>query len=294
MSEQPLVSIVTPSFNMGGFIEETIRSVLDQDYPNIEYLVMDGGSSDGTLDILKRYEGRLKYVSEPDRGQTDAVNKGFQSSRGSIFTFLNADDTLLPGAVTAAVQAFADHPEAGVVYGDAWFIAEDGSRTAPYPVEPFDAKKFERRCFICQPAAFIRREVYSSSGMLDPERHNALDYDLWIRIAQRYPMKKIDKFLANSRIHEGSKTVYQMGPAMLAAIEVLRHYYGYVPYNWLYGYCHYRLTGQPLAIERPQPSALSACLSIAFGARYNWRYPLRYCRDIISTAKEGVASARRE
>ena len=105
MSEQPLVSIVTPSFNMGGFIEDTIRSVLDQDYPSVEYLVVDGGSTDGTLDILKRYEGRLKYVSEPDRGQTDAVNKGFQSSRGSIFTFLNADDTFLPGAVTAAVQA---------------------------------------------------------------------------------------------------------------------------------------------------------------------------------------------
>jgi glycosyltransferase involved in cell wall biosynthesis len=293
MKEGPLVSIVTPSFNMGGFIEETIRSVLDQDYPNIEYLVVDGGSTDGTLDILKRYEGRLKFVSEPDRGHTDAVNKGFQWSRGSIFTFLNADDTFLPGAVTAGVQALADHPEAGVVYGDAWFIAEDGSRTAAYPVEPFDAKKFERRCFICQPAAFIRREVYSSSGMLDPERHNALDYDLWIRIAQRYPMKKIDKFLANSRIHQGSKTVYQMGSAILAGIEVLQHHYGYVPYNWLYGYCHYRLTGQPLAIERPRPSALSACLSIAFGVRYNWRYPLRYCRDIISTAKEGLASARR-
>ena len=96
MKEEPLVSIVTPSFNMGGLIEETIRSVLEQDYPNIEYLVVDGGSTDGTLDILKRYEGRLKYVSEPDRGMTDAVNKGFQSSRGSIFTFLNADDTFRP------------------------------------------------------------------------------------------------------------------------------------------------------------------------------------------------------
>ena len=288
-----LISIITINYNNAAGLKKTMQSVLDQGPTDFEYIVIDGGSTDGTLDILKRYEGPLKYVSEPDCGQTDAVNKGFQSTRGSIFTFLNADDTFLPGAVTAAVQAFADYPEAGVVYGDAWFIAEDGSRTAPYPVESFDAKNFERRCFICQPAAFIRREVYSSSGMLDPDRHCALDYDLWIRIAQRYPMKKIDTFLANSRIHEGSKTVYQMGPAMLATIEVLQHYYGYVPYNWLYGYCHYRLTGQPLAIERPRPSALSACLSIAFGARYNWRYPVRYCRDIISTAKEGLASGRR-
>ena len=294
MKDQPLISIVTPSFNMAGFIEQTIHSVLEQDYPNIEYLVMDGGSTDGTLEILKRYAGKLRYVSEPDSGPTEAINKGFQLTHGSIFTFLNADDTFLPGAVSAAVQALAEDPSAGVVYGDAWFIAEDGSRTAPYPVENFDPKNLERRCFICQPASFIRREVYSASGMLDPNRNCALDYDLWIRIAQKYRMKKIDRFLANSRIHEGSRTVYEMGPAMLATIEVLQKYYGYVPFNWLYGYCHYRRTGQRLAIERPRPSWMSALMSIAYGARYNWKSPLRYSRDIISTAKQGLEAAKPE
>ena len=288
MNEKPLVSIITPSYNMGGLIEETILSVLEQDYPSIEYVVMDGGSTDGTLDILKRYEGRLRYVSEPDRGQTDAINKGFERTRGSIFTFLCADDTLLPGAVTAAVKALQENPDIGVVYGDAWFIDEHGTRTAPYPVESYDAAKFARRCFICQPAAFMRREVFASSGMLDPDRHCALDYDLWIRVARRYSMKKIDQFLANSRIHEGSKTVYQMGTAMLATIELLEKCYGYVPFNWLYGYCHHRLTGQAMAIERPRPSAVSACYSIALGAKYNWRHPLRYCRDIVTTAREGL------
>jgi len=292
MTEQPVVSIVTPSYNTVRYLEETIQSVLEQDYPNIEYLVMDGGSTDGTLELLKRCQGRLRYVSERDRGHTDAINKGFQRTRGSIFTFLNADDTLLPGAVTVAVQALRDNPEAGVIYGDAWFIDEDGRRTAPYPVEPFDARKLARRCFICQPAAFMRREVFGSSGMLDPDRHCALDYDLWIRVARRYKMKKIDAFLANSRIHEGSKTVYQMGPAMLATIELLRQCYGYVPFNWLYGYCHHRLTGQQVAIEQPRPSAISACYSIAFGAVYNWRHPLRYCRDIVSTALEGLTIHR--
>lgn len=292
VTETPLVSIVTPSFNMGRFIEETIRSVLDQDYPNLEYVVMDGVSTDNTLEILKRYEGRLRYISQPDRGQTDAINKGFALTCGSIFTFLNADDTLLPGAVTAAVEAFAENPEAGVVYGDAWLIDEKGARIAPYPVEPYDPQNLARRCFICQPAAFIRREVYSSSGMLDPDLHNALDYDLWIRIAQRYSMKKFDKFLANSRIHAGSKTVYEMGPAMLAAIQVLQRHYGYVPFNWLYGYCHHRLTGQPLAVDAPQPSALSAAFSVALGAKYNWRSPMRYCRDILGTARQGWASAK--
>ena len=266
--------------------------MLEQDYPNIEYLVMDGGSTDGTLDILKRYQGRLQYVSEPDRGQTDAINKGFERTRGSIFTFLNADDTLLPGAVTTAVEALRKNPDAGVIYGDAWFIDETGARISAYPVEAFEAEKLARRCFICQPAAFMRREVFASSGMLDPELHFPLDYDLWIRVARRYSIKKIDGFLANSRIHQDSKTVSQMGPAMLATIELLQKCYGYVPFNWLYGYCHYRLTGQVMAVERPRASAFSACYSLALGARYNWRHPLRYCRDIVSTAREGLMPAK--
>jgi glycosyltransferase involved in cell wall biosynthesis len=292
VTETPSVSIVTPSFNMGRFIEETILSVLEQDYPNIEYLVVDGGSNDGTLDILKRYQGRLRYLSEPDRGQTDAINKGFQLTRGSIFTFLNTDDTLLPGAVATAVRALQENPDAGVVYGDAWFVGEDGSRISPYPVEPFDAAKLARRCFICQPAAFMRREVFASSGMLDPERHFALDYDLWIRIAQRYSMKKIDGFLATSRMHPANKTVRDMEQMLWRTMELLRRHYGYVPYNWLYGYGYHRLTGHSIAVERPRPSALSACYSIALGARYNWRHPLRYCRDIIDTAREGLTARR--
>jgi len=292
VTEQPLVSIVTPSFNMGRYIDETILSVLEQDYPNIEYLVMDGGSTDGTLDILKRYQGRLQYVSEPDRGQTDAINKGFQRTRGSIFTFLNADDTLLPGAVTTAVAALRENPDAGVIYGDAWFIDENGARISAYPVEPFAAEKLARRCFICQPAAFMRREVFASSGMLDPELHFGLDYDLWIRVAQRYSMKKIEGFLATSRLHQASKTVNDMDKMFTNTIQILRRYYGYVPYNWLYGYGYHRLTGRSIAVERPRPSAISACFSIALGARYNWRHPLRYCRDIVSTAREGLMPAK--
>src|SRR5579871_3122093 len=110
----PLVSIVTPSLNMGRFLEETILSVLEQDYPHVEYLVMDGGSSDGTLETLRRYDGRLRYISAPDSGQADAVNRGFAQTSGPIFAFLNADDTYLPGALSAVVQAFQDHPEAAV------------------------------------------------------------------------------------------------------------------------------------------------------------------------------------
>jgi len=283
---------------MGRFIEETISSVLAQDYPNIEYLVIDGGSSDGTIEILKRYAGRLRYLSEPDRGQADAVNKGFLQTTGEIFTFLNADDTLLPGAVSTAVRAFRENPEAVVTYGNAWYVAEDGSRIGPYPVEEYNADNLARRCFICQPAAFIRRDAFAEVGMLDASLHYAMDYDLWIRLARLYSnatgasmntraaMKKIDAALATSRLHPSSKTVDQMGPALRAAIAVLERHYGYVPFNWLYGYWHHRLAGQPLAVEKPRPSVASACLSIAFGVRYNWRSPLRYLRDILDTARE--------
>jgi glycosyltransferase involved in cell wall biosynthesis len=283
----PLVSIVTPSFHSGRFLEETIRSVLAQDYPRIEYLVMDGGSTDETLAILRRYEGRLRYVSAPDHGQADAVNRGFGLTRGSIFAFLNADDTYLPGAVSTAVRAFAEAPEAGVVYGDAWHVGEDGRRISPYPVEPFRPERLPRRCFICQPAAFLRRETFQAAGMLDSSLRFALDYDLWIRIARRFPMKKIDAFLATSRMHEENKTVRQMGAALRETLALLKRHYGYVPYNWLYGYGHHRRTGEMLALRAPRPAIASACFSVALGLRYNWSQPLRYGRDVLATAKEG-------
>jgi glycosyltransferase involved in cell wall biosynthesis len=297
MVERPLVSIVTPSFNSGRFIDATIRSVLEQDYPNIEYLVMDGGSTDATLDILRGYErshersheGRLRYISEHDKGQASAVNRGFHMTRGSIFAFLNADDTYLPGAISTAVEAFAMHPKPAVVYGDAWHVAEDGTRISPYPVEPFDANRLARRCFICQPAAFFRREAFAASGMLDATMHFAHDYDLWIRIAHRYTMLKLDAFLATSRMHPESKTMGQTSIAMRETLELLKRHYGYVPYNWLYGYGHHRLTGQAIAIDPPRAAVRSACYSMAMGARYNWRHPLRYFRDIVATAREGLA-----
>jgi glycosyltransferase involved in cell wall biosynthesis len=285
---EPLVSIVTPSLNMGRFLEETIQSVLGQEYPRIEYLVMDGGSSDGTAGILKRFQSRLRYVSAPDHGQADAINRGFEQTSGEIFAFLNADDLYLPGAISAAVKAFAAYPVAGVVYGDAWYVGEDGARIRPYPVERFDPDNLTRRCFICQPAAFFRRQAFASCR-LDSRLRFALDYDLWIRMSQRFPMVKIDGILAASRLHEGSKTVGEMQPAMRETIEVLRRHYGYVPYNWLYGYTHHVRTGQPVAIEKSRPSLSSAWHSVAMGARYNWRHPFRYCLDIVATAKKGLA-----
>src|SRR5262245_2696181 len=145
----PLVSIVTPTLNSDRFLEDTIRSVIAQEYAHVEYIVMDGGSSDRTLDILQQHAHLLRFVSAPDGGQADAVNRGFALTTGEILAFLNADDAYLPGAIAAAVDAFAAYPEAAVVYGEAMYVADNGSVPGPYPVEPFDRAALARRCFIC-------------------------------------------------------------------------------------------------------------------------------------------------
>ena len=122
----PLVSIVTPSYNHGRYIEETIQSVLNQDYPNLEYLVIDGGSSDNTVEILKKYEGRLTWISEKDRGQADAINKGFRMANGEILAWLNSDDTYLPGAVQHSVRYLEAHSEVAMLYGEGYHIDAEG------------------------------------------------------------------------------------------------------------------------------------------------------------------------
>lgn len=280
--EKPLVSIVTPSLNMGGFIEQTLLSVLEQDYPRIEYIVMDGGSTDNTLSILEKYKDRLRMVSQPDGGTTDAVNRGFLLSRGSIFAFLNADDTYLPGAVSTAVRCLLERPDIGVVYGEGFHTDCAGRVVGRYPTLPFDPERFRTQCYICQPAAFMRREVYEESGMMDPALHFAIDYDLWIRVARRYRMLKIDEYLATSRIHGGSKTVKDLEPVYKGAFHVLKKHYDYIPCNWLFGYCHYLLTGKDTVFAAPRPNPLNAGLTLLVGSWYNRRHLLRYWKDMAA------------
>src|SRR5262245_23986726 len=164
VSARPLVSIVTPSYNHGPYIEATIQSVLSQDYPHIEYIVVDGGSQDDTIGILKRYEGRLSWASERDQGQADAINKGFRMAHGEILAWLNSDDTYLPGAVRLAVQYFQSHPDVSMVYGEGHHVDVEGHIIARYPTEAFDYQRLSERCFICQPTVFFRAEVYREVG----------------------------------------------------------------------------------------------------------------------------------
>ena len=191
MTEQlPLVSIVTPSFNQGRWLEESIRSVLDQDYPNIEYLVMDGGSTDGSLDVLRRYEGRVRYNSGPDGGQSQALCTAYARMKGEILGWINADDAYTPGAVRRAVQALTAEPKLGMVYGNAEFIDGAGrplgvSRHVA-PVDDSDPLLRLGDCVV-QPAAFFRRNAYEAVGGLDPALHYTMDYELWLKICPEVP-----------------------------------------------------------------------------------------------------------
>ncbi len=222
----PLVSIVTPSLDQGRFIRSAIDSVLSQSYPRIEYLVMDGGSSDGTLEVLRSYgslaplegdgsraplegDGKsLTWHSAPDAGQSDAIRKGFERVRGEILTWLNADDVLAPGAVERAVEELERSPATGLVYGRGVILDEHGEQTGPFiGIEPFNLWRLLHVLdYVLQPAAFFRRSAYQAAGGLDPDLRWAMDWDLWIRIASVAEVSFVDQVLAGAREWQATKT----------------------------------------------------------------------------------------
>ncbi len=208
-SNLPLVSIVTPSYNQARFLEFTIRSVLEQDYPNIEYILVDGGSTDGSMDIIRRYADRFAWwVSEKDRGQTDAINKGFARAKGDILAWLNSDDTYEPHAVAEAVEFLRGRPEVGLVYGDANFTNESGGVIGRFPAAQTDYKRLRRGyVHIPQQASFWRADLWRKVGPLDPTFYFAMDYDLWVRIAALSPVQYTPRLWANFRLHTQGKTI---------------------------------------------------------------------------------------
>lgn len=208
-NKQPLVSIVTPSYNQAKYLEATIQSVLGQTYPNIEYIVIDGGSTDGSLEIIHKYQDKIAYwVSEPDEGQTDAINKGFAKASGKIIAWLNSDDTYEPEAVAGAVAYLQAHPEVGLVYGDANFIDEKGKYMGRFPAAQTSYQRLRRGyVHVPQQAAFWRADLWRQVGPLDPTIYFAMDYDLWLRLAKVSQIKYLPHTWANFRLHGDSKTI---------------------------------------------------------------------------------------
>ena len=205
----PRVSIVTSSYNQGRFIEETIRSVLLQGYPNLEYIIMDGGSTDNSLEIIKKYEPWLSYwVSEPDRGQSDAINEGFGKSTGEVMAWLNSDDIYVRGTIPFITDYFRSDPQYELLYGEAWYIDENS-----YRVEPCRniRRQFEKRYMlnrdpIVQPTAFWRRSLWVNVGQLDLGLTWGFDWDFFIRAYLNTEPHYIPQFFANYRLHGHMKT----------------------------------------------------------------------------------------
>jgi glycosyltransferase involved in cell wall biosynthesis len=206
--ELPLVSIVTPSLNQEQFLPAAIESVLRQDYPRIEYLVVDGGSTDGTLDILRSYGDRLRWISEPDTGQANAINKGFRMARGDIVAWINADDVLLKGAVGKAAAALAADPELGMVYGEGYLIDEQGAIQGRFPyTEPFNLWRLVYYGdTILQQTAFLRRAALEEIGYVNETLNWGLDWDLFIRLGKRYRVQYLAEDLGCLRVYSATKT----------------------------------------------------------------------------------------
>lgn len=205
------ISIVTPSYNQSQFIEETIRSVLLQGYPNLEYIIMDGGSTDNSVEIIRKYEPWLTYwVSKTDRGQTHAINKGLERSTGQICSWLNSDDTLLPGVLPKVIGSMRAESGIRIIFASAYYTDEAGRITGVYRGFPLPAGQrrmtYWRRWAVPQPTLFFERKLLSEYGFLDEDYHFSMDYEWMIRVSQRIMPICIPDVIATYRIHQSSKT----------------------------------------------------------------------------------------
>lgn len=232
MSQQyPKITIITPSYNQGSFIRETIESVLSQGYPNLEYIVMDGGSTDNTLSILKSYGKKIIWTSKKDHGQTDAINKGIKKSTGDIIAYLNSDDVYLPNTLFTIAEYFISHGDAQWVTGDYFIIDAQGNKIQSF-VEMYKRvlrikPTFEKLCvanYIIQPSTFWRRSIMKKVGLFDDTLRYCMDYDYWMRLISISPPHILSSHLSLFRIHIGSKGGSQYAKQFGEEHEIVRKY----------------------------------------------------------------------
>lgn len=276
------ISIVTPTYGMGEYLRCSIDSVLSQEGAPFDYLVADGGSSDGTVSLLQGYDGRLRWRSEKDGGAAAALRRGFDEAGGSILGWLNADDVLLPGTLAQVTQAFERYPDAVAVYSGASWVDQDLRLIRPYPVSADAALRLQEECLICQPACFFRAEAYRACGGIDPTLQSAFDYDLWIRMSRLGRMVYIPGEWAWSRMHPTNKSLGQRQQAFQEGEAVLMRHFEYVPFAWIYSQRVNLRDGRDQFFEPLEPSVPSFLASLPLGLARNRRHPFRYVQDWAS------------
>jgi glycosyltransferase involved in cell wall biosynthesis len=260
-------SIVTPSFNQARYIVRTLESVASQEGVTLEHLVRDGGSTDGTVSLLEAFRPAVRWVSEPDGGQADAVNAGIAASDGEIVGWLNSDDVYFPGALQRVARRFALDDRIDVVYGRADHIDADDRVISPYPTRPWDLSKLRADCYLCQPAVFFRRRLVERFGPLDAALRYCMDYEFWLRLGQggaRFDY--LEERLAGSRLHEETKTLGSRLPVHEEINDMLKRRFGRVPARWLVHYAHASLEA-PGGAGRPGRLAV---LAAALRASRRW------------------------
>lgn len=257
----PLVSIVVPSFNQAPFLEQCLCSILAQDYPNIEIIVIDGGSTDGSVEIIRRYQDRLAYwVSEPDSGQSHGINKGFLQAQGDIVAWLNSDDVYLPGSASLAVKRFQENPSLSLFYGHCVFIDEQGNFIRYFTeVEPWNKKRLLNYSdFIMQPTTFFPREKLLQVGLLDETLHYGMDWDLWCKLANAGDVHFENEVVAANREYGSTKTSCGGWTRLRELLQIQRrHMTGVWPHAF-FGYCSTEFL-------------LKASLTSSFASRLLWR-----------------------
>jgi glycosyltransferase involved in cell wall biosynthesis len=212
MNSLPRITVITPSYNQGKYIEQTIKSISGQNYPNLEHLVVDGGSTDQTLDVLRKYEHQLRWVSERDRGQSDAINKGLQQATGDVICYLNSDDLFTPNALFKVGAFFQAHPQAFWLTGKCKIIDQNskemrrpGTLYKNFWLLGHSLNVLRVMNYISQPATFWRREAFERVGNFDERWYFAMDYDFWLRLGKYYRLWFLNEYLACFRVHPASK-----------------------------------------------------------------------------------------
>ena len=227
MAMAPLVSIITPAYNRASYLDETIQSVLEQDYPRVEYVVLDDGSTDNTREVLKKYNEQIIWETHPNMGETRTVNKGFGMAHGDIVAVVNSDDPLLPGAVSTAVAFMQAHPDILVAYPDWNKISPSSEVTEHVQVPEYDyLYMLKRHHCIVGPGAFIRRKAFDLTEMRDPELRYVADFEYWLRLGLYGKFARIPKTLATFRVHPDSASVSQTSATMAKEhIRLMKKFY---------------------------------------------------------------------